>query len=72
MDPAGHKLLVTNTLTDTAGNKLVLTLIEQRDDHKSLVLEVQSVQYNDGAVITRRGTGSSTNGTRTQTVPSRR
>src|SRR5262249_54448412 len=52
MDPAGHKLLVTNTLTDTAGNKLVLTFIQQREDHKSLVLEVQSVQYNDGVVIT--------------------
>jgi hypothetical protein len=55
MDPAGHKLLVTNTLTDTAGNKLVLTLIEQRDDHKSLVLEVKSVQYNDGVVMTPPG-----------------
>ena len=27
IDPAGQKLLVTNTLTDTVGNKLVLTLI---------------------------------------------
>ena len=52
MDPAGHKLLVTNTLTNTAGNKLVLTFIQQRDDHKSLILEVQSVQYNDGVVMT--------------------
>jgi hypothetical protein len=52
IDPAGHKLLVTNTLTDTAGNKLVLTLIQQRDEHKSLVLEVKSVQYNDGVVMT--------------------
>jgi Regulator of chromosome condensation (RCC1) repeat len=52
MDPAGHKLLVTNTLTNTPGNKLVLTFIQQREDHKSLVLEVQSVQYNDGVVMT--------------------
>jgi hypothetical protein len=51
MDPAGHKLLMTNTLTDTAGHKLVLTLIQQREDQKSLVLEVQSVQYNDGVVM---------------------
>ena len=52
MDPAGHKLLVTNTLTDTAGNKLVLTFIQESEAHKSLVLEVQSVQYNDGVVMT--------------------
>jgi alpha-tubulin suppressor-like RCC1 family protein len=52
IDAAGHKLLVTNTLTDTAGNKLVLTFIQQREDHKSLVLEVKSVQYNDGVVMT--------------------
>jgi alpha-tubulin suppressor-like RCC1 family protein len=52
MDPAGHKLLVTNTLTDTAGNKLVLTFIQESEAHKSLVLEVKSVQYNDGVVMT--------------------
>jgi hypothetical protein len=52
MDPAGHKLLVTNTLTDTAGNKFVLTLMQESEAHKSLVLDVQSVQYNDGAVMT--------------------
>jgi hypothetical protein len=39
-------------LTDTAGRKLVLTLTQQRDDRTSLVLEVQSVQYNDGVVMT--------------------
>jgi alpha-tubulin suppressor-like RCC1 family protein len=44
IDPAGHKLLVTNTLTDTAGNKLVLTLIEQRDDPKSLVVLRQKIR----------------------------
>jgi len=52
LDSAGRRLLVTNTLTDTAGRKLVLTLIQQRDDRTSLVLEVQSVQYNDGVVMT--------------------
>jgi hypothetical protein len=52
IDPAGRQLLVTNTLTDPAGNTLVLTVIEQKDDSKSLTLQVQSIQYNDGPVIT--------------------
>jgi len=52
LDRAGRRLLVTNTLTDTAGRKLVLTLVQQRDDRTRLVLEVQSVQYNDGVVMT--------------------
>jgi alpha-tubulin suppressor-like RCC1 family protein len=52
IDPAGRQLLVTNTLTDPAGNTLVLTLVQQKDDDKSLTLEVQSIQYNGGPVIT--------------------
>ena len=52
IDKAGRQLLVTNTLTDAAGNKLVLTVVQQKDDSKSLALEVRSIQYNDGAAIT--------------------
>jgi alpha-tubulin suppressor-like RCC1 family protein len=52
LDRAGHKLRVTSTLTDTTGNKLVLTFIQQRDNDHSLALQVQSVQYNDGVVMT--------------------
>ncbi|HXJ81580.1 MAG TPA: hypothetical protein VMS64_23220 [Candidatus Methylomirabilis sp.] len=49
---AGRRLLVTNTLTDPTGHKLVLTVIQEQQDSKRLALEVQSIQYNGGAVIT--------------------
>jgi hypothetical protein len=52
IDRAGRQLLVTNTLTDPSGNTLVLTVVQQRDDSKSLALQIQSIRYNDGPVIT--------------------
>ncbi len=52
LDPAGEKQLVTQTLTDSAGHKLVLTLIQQQNGSDGLAVEVTSVQYNDGAAIT--------------------
>ena len=52
LDPPGNKQLVTKTLTDSEGNKLVLTFIQQQIGDDAFAVEVTSVQYNDGAVIT--------------------
>jgi alpha-tubulin suppressor-like RCC1 family protein len=52
LTPSGSKLLVTNKLTDPAGNKLVLTLVQEKIGSDAVSLEVVSMQYNDGAVIT--------------------
>jgi alpha-tubulin suppressor-like RCC1 family protein len=52
LDPAGRQLLVTNTLTDPSGSTLVFTVLQQKDDSKSLTLQVQSIQYSAGPIIT--------------------
>jgi alpha-tubulin suppressor-like RCC1 family protein len=52
LDPAGNKQLLTHTLTDTAANTFVLTLTQQRIGKDGLALEVTSVRYNDGALLT--------------------
>jgi len=52
LDRAGRQLLVTNTFTDPEGNTLVLTTVQQKDDSKSLTLQVRSMQYNGGPIFT--------------------
>lgn len=52
LDRKGKKLRVTHTLTDTAGNTFVLVLTDRRKNPTVVVLELESVQYNGGAVLT--------------------
>ncbi len=52
LNPAGNKQLVTSTLTDAAGNKLALAVNQQQNAANSLSLQIQSLQYNDGATVT--------------------
>ena len=52
LDRKGKKLLVTHTLTDTAGNTFVLVLTDRRKNPTVIVLELESLQYNSGAVLT--------------------
>lgn len=52
LDRKGKKLLVTHTMTDAAGNTLVLVLTDLRKKPTVVSLELESVRYNDGAVLT--------------------
>jgi len=49
LDSGGQKFLVTDTLTDNKGNNL--TFIQQTG-HANPAVQVQSVQYNGGALTT--------------------
>jgi alpha-tubulin suppressor-like RCC1 family protein len=52
LDRKGKQLLVTHTLTDMAGNTFVLVLTDRRKNPTVVALELESVQYNGGAVLT--------------------